>query len=82
MSVEPVNDTPPVDGTPSPDGSSKPGKDEITSDTKFSSIDELKHKAPKIYDGMLKSVANDIITQMRKHQAELKKKMKEMSNPH
>ncbi|HRD54982.1 MAG TPA: hypothetical protein PLC42_01150 [Parachlamydiaceae bacterium] len=46
---------------------------EATGSTKFSSLDDLKRKAPKVYHQMMVGVATSIIADMRDHQERLKK---------
>lgn len=42
------------------------------SNTKISSVGDLKEKAPKVYDAMLQGIAMKITTEMKDHQDRLK----------
>lgn len=52
-------------------------REEPTSDTKFNSLDELKKKAPKVYNKMLEGMAMTICNEMQHRQDEIKKKRRE-----
>lgn len=47
-----------------------------TSSTKISSLEDLKKKAPKVYDAMLKGICMGVIRDMREHQEHLKEMMR------
>ena len=49
---------------------------EYTSTTKIASLDDLKNKAPKVYDAMIKGICMSIIRDMREHQEHLKEMMR------
>jgi hypothetical protein len=52
---------------------------EYTADSKISTMADVKEIAPKVYDSMMNGIATTIIKRMRSHQANLKKKWREMS---
>lgn len=45
----------------------------VNASTTISSVGDLKQKAPKVYDGMLISIATKIVQEMRRSQEHLKK---------
>lgn len=48
-------------------------RQEPTSDTKFNTLDELKQKAPEVYQKMMEGIAMDICREMQRHQDDIKK---------
>lgn len=79
-----VDDVTPVQGTsatPNPEGTaaakSGAAKATFSATTQISSLNDLKAKAPEVYDAMLKGIAQNIISEMREAQERLKKKMRE-----
>ena len=50
----------------------------FSSATKVSSMAELQEKAPEVYQAMARGIAMSIIDQMKRAQARLKEKMREM----
>jgi hypothetical protein len=54
---------------------------EYTSSTVIKNIEDLKRKAPKLYNEMMKSIGMDICHEMQHHQERLKQMMREANNP-
>lgn len=52
---------------------------ETTGSTRIGSMDELRRKAPKVYQKMLEGIAMNICREMEHHQDRLKKLMREAS---
>lgn len=51
----------------------------VSGDTNFSSLADLRRKAPKLYNMMMQGIAWNIITEMQHHQARLKSMWDEMT---
>lgn len=52
----------------------------ITSDTKISSLGDLKNKAPKLYKYMMESIAQNVCISMQRAQERLKAAMRQMGD--
>ncbi len=50
---------------------------EANASTIISSLTDFKAKAPKVYNMMMLSIAQNIVNEMHRHQEDLKKKMRE-----
>lgn len=50
----------------------------VNSSTKINSLEELKTKAPKVYNQILQSLAQNMIIDLRHRQERLEKEMKKM----
>lgn len=53
------------------------GKEEISSFTTISSMEDLKKKSPELYKKMMEGIANTIVNRMRRQQEHLKKVWRE-----
>lgn len=80
MSNSAIGDT---NSVPAPEeaAASAPGapksEGQATMDTQIRSLDELKKKAPKVYEQMLLGIGMHVVHQMEKAQARLKKLMRD-----
>lgn len=76
--VEPAAASQPSSANPSTAGaavqSNAPAN--YSSSTKISSLEDLKNKAPEVYNAMLKGLCMTIIRDMREHQEHLKETMR------
>lgn len=61
--------------TPAPAG--KPPAGGISGATKISNLEDLREKAPEVYQKMLEGIAQTIVNQIKEHQDRLKKMMEE-----
>jgi hypothetical protein len=82
MSNQAVGDTnqlpaPAAAGAASQAGGAPKSNGEATMDTQIHSLEELKKKAPKVYEQMMLGIAMQITHEMEKAQARLKKLMRD-----
>jgi len=71
---ESTTSTPKIVETAGKEGKEPPA---YTTDTKVGSAQELKERAPDVYNAMLKGIAQSIVGRMRRHAEKLKKMMRE-----
>ena len=80
---EPVSTTPvqPSSADPATAGNvaaaNKTTTKDFTIDTQIGSLNDLREKAPEVYDKMLMGIAQSIVARMREQQERLKKMMRE-----
>lgn len=79
MSSQPTNnvaasgDTPAVQGAPNVTGQPTANPEgDFTAATTISSMNDLRQKAPKIYNAMLQGLATNMVNEMKDHQARIK----------
>ena len=53
------------------------GNEKVSATTKIGSLDDLKKKAPKVYDKMMQSIGMTICSEMQRHQDRLKTLMRQ-----
>lgn len=63
--------------TATPKGDAAPGFDEMGMSATVGSVNELKSKAPELYEGVLKGIAQRIISGMKKHTENFKRIQRE-----
>ncbi len=61
---------------------SSSGSGEPSSSTKIGSMEDLKKKAPKLYQKMMEGIAMNICNDMKHHQDHLKELMREANRTH
>lgn len=69
--------TEPVANTPAPAGGPPPAGGGVSGQTKISSLEDLREKAPEVYQKMLEGIAQKIVNEIKEHQDRLKKMMEE-----
>jgi hypothetical protein len=86
MSTSGISNTPYTEGAQGPEDVSKsspttgPKKGEgASSNTKVRNLDELRKEAPEMWDLMLKSLAQNMITESKRHSERVVQEMKKSS---
>ena len=79
MSTQAISETSPAGETSPSDESKEPGspKGTVTSSTTVNSLEELKKKAPEVYDQMVLGIATNLCNEFKAQQERLKKIMRE-----